>query len=184
MPTLSVVAMAMLESDELSRHDIHLAMIFLAIIAIAMVAQAVGLLVTSAFAAKLLHRVDGIANQVEQRTGPLLDKTHALVTDIAPKIHAMTTNVEQMSYTVRAKVDEMGETVSQLSRTVNDANDRTRAQVARVDGIVTQAVTATAEISGAVQEGIKGPVRQMVGLLAGLRAGLETLIERSPFGRG
>jgi hypothetical protein len=45
-------------------------------------------------------------------------------------------------------------------------------------------VTATAEISGAVQEGIKVPVRQMVGVLAGLRAGLETLIERSPFGRG
>ncbi len=97
----------------------------------------------------------------------------------------MTENAEQISYTVRAKVDELGVTVSELNDTVREFNGRTRAQVARVDGIVSDALGATEEISHTVQQGIKAPVRQIAGIIAGLKAGIETLIERSPFkGRG
>ena len=56
-------------------------------------------------------------------------------------------------------------------------------QVTRVDGIVSDALEATAEISQTLQQGIKGPVRQIAGVIAGFRAGLETLIQRSPFNR-
>jgi uncharacterized protein YoxC len=127
--------------------------------------------------------VDGIANIVEQRTGPILDRTNELLRDLSPKIHTVSTNVEQISYTVRAKVGELGATVSQLNETVQEINGRTRAQVSRVDGIVTNALVATEEISHTVQQGIKAPVRQIAGVIAGLKAGLETLIARSPFGK-
>jgi hypothetical protein len=35
-----------------------------------------------------------------------------------------------------------------------------------------------------VRESIKTPVRQIAGLIAGVKVGIETLIARSPFGRG
>jgi uncharacterized protein YoxC len=184
MPVSSGIASFMLQGADLTRHDIHLAMIFLAIIAIALVVQAAGIVFAAGFAAKLLHRVDGIANIVEQKTGPILDQTTQILTDLTPKIQSFTENAEQISYTVRAKVDELGVTVTQLNQTVQEINGRSRIQVARVDGIVTDALIATEEIASSVQQSIKTPVRQIAGVIAGLKAGLETLIARSPFGRG
>jgi methyl-accepting chemotaxis protein len=101
--------------------------------------------------------------------------------ELSPKVRSLTENAEQISYAVRTKVDELGVTVSELNETVREINGRTRVQVVRVDGIVTDALVATEEISQTVQNGIRGPVRQIAGVIAGLRAGLETLIERSPF---
>jgi uncharacterized protein YoxC len=184
MPVLSGAAVVLLQDSELTRHDVHLAMIFLFIIALALVVQAIGVVICGGFAAKLLHRVDSIGDIVEKRTGPMLDKTNALLDELAPKVKSFSENAEQISYTVRAKVDELGATVSELNDTVREINGRTRVQVSRVDGIVTEALVATEDISRTVQQGIKTPVRQIAGIIAGLRAGIETLIERSPFGRG
>jgi ABC-type transporter Mla subunit MlaD len=184
MPASFGIASFMLQNAELTTHDIHLAMIFIGIIAFALVGQAVFLGITSLFAAKLLHRVDGIANIVEQKTGPILDRTTQILDDLTPKIQSFTENAEQISYTVRTKVDELGETVRQLNETVQEINGRSRLQIARVDGIVTDALIATEEIAGSVRESIKTPVRQIAGLIAGVKVGIETLIARSPFGRG
>jgi len=66
---------------------------------------------------------------------------------------------------------------------VQEINGRTRMQVSRVDGMVTEVLVATSEISQSVQQSIKVPVRQVAGIIAGLKAGIETLIARSK-GRG
>lgn len=188
MPILNGAAMVLLQDAEFTRHDIHLAMIFLGIIALALVVQAIGVLISSAFGAKLLRQVNSIADIVETKTGPILDKTNQMLQDLAPKVQtitdkvqSLTENAEQISATVRVKVDELGVTVSELNETVREMNVRTAMQVARVDGIVSDALHATEEISQTLQQGIKGPVRQIAGIIAGVKAGLETLIERSPF---
>jgi methyl-accepting chemotaxis protein len=168
---------------ELTRHDIHWAMIFLGIIASSLALAALGVVVVCVFAYKLFLRIDAIGDIVEKKTGPILDRTNQLIAELGPKVQGITENVEQISYTVRGKVDELGVTVSQLNQTVSEINGRTRVQVSRVDGIVTDALTATQEISSSVQHSIKGPVKQVAGLVAGVKAGLETLIARSPFGR-
>jgi uncharacterized protein YoxC len=177
------MAFMMVGDGDLTRHDIHLAMIFLAVIALALVGQAIGVIIMGGFAAKLLHRVDSIGNIVEQKTGPILDRTGRLLEELEPKLRSMSENAEQVSYTVRSKVDELAVTVTQLNETVQEINGRARHKVARVDHMVNNALDATEEITTTVQQSIKAPVRQIAGVIAGLRAGLETLIERSPFGR-
>jgi methyl-accepting chemotaxis protein len=184
MPVSSGIASLILQSADLTRHDIHLAMWFLGGIMVALGVQAAGIVLAAGFAAKLLHRVESIANIVENKTGPILDQTTQILTELTPKIQSFTENAEQISYTVRSKVDELGVTVSQLNATVQEINGRSRIQVARVDGIVTDALIATEEIASSVQQSIKAPVRQIAGLVAGVKAGIETLIARSPFGRG
>jgi methyl-accepting chemotaxis protein len=181
MPQAGVAVMLFQESD-LTRHDIHLAMIFLCVIALALAAQAFGVLVSGIYARKLMGRVDSLAKMLEGRTVPILDKTSALIDELSPKVKALTENAEQISYTVRTKVDELAVTVSELNDTVKEINGRTRIQVARADGLVTEALIATSEISHSVTESIKVPVRQVAALMAGAKAGLETLIARSPFG--
>jgi methyl-accepting chemotaxis protein len=184
MPVLRVTAFAFCQENSLTQHDVHLAMIFIGIIAFSLVVQAIGVLIAGSFAAKLLHRVDGIANDVQQRTSPILDKASALLDDLSPKLTSITKNAEQISYTVREKVDELGVTASQINQTAHDLNGLTRIQVARVDAIVTDALLATEEISVTIQQGIRAPVRQIVGVIAGVKAAVETLVARSPFGRG
>jgi methyl-accepting chemotaxis protein len=183
VPVHSIAGVAILQTGEISGHDVHLLMIAAVIIAIAVVVAAGGLVATSVFAAKLLHTIDGVAKEAKDRTGPILDKTHALLTELTPKVHAITANAEQISYTVREKLDEIGETVSQINRTAQDTNARTRVQVAKVDGIVTDALNTAKDVSDTVQEGIRVPLRQVVGIVAGVKAAIEKFVDRSPFGR-
>jgi uncharacterized protein YoxC len=183
MPVHSVSGLAFFQTGDISGHDVHLLMVAVMIIAIAVVVAAVGLVATTIFAAKLLHSVDGVVKETKLRTGPILDKTNALLSDLTPKVHAITSNAEQISYTVREKLDEIGETVSQINRTAQETNARTKVQVAKVDGIVTEALNTAQDVSRTVQEGIKVPLRQVAGIVAGLKAGIEKLVERSPFGR-
>jgi uncharacterized protein YoxC len=184
MPVQSFAALAFFQTGDISGHDVHLLMIAAMIIAIAVVVAAVGLIATTICAAKLLHSVDGIVKEAKERTGPILDKTNALLQDLTPKVHAITANAEQISYTVREKLDEIGETVSQINRTAQDTNARTRVHVAKVDGIVTGALNTAEDVSQTVQEGIRVPLRQVAGIVAGVKAAVEKFVERSPFARG
>ncbi len=195
MPVLNGAAVVLLQDAEFNGHDVHLAMIFLFVIALVLVLQAMAVLIGGLFAAKLLVRMKGVVDRMERKTGPILDKTNQMLQDLAPQVHSfaqkvqtitdkvesLTENAEQISSTVRVKVDELGVTVSELNETVREMNVRTAMQVARVDGIVSDALHATEEISKTVQDGIKGPVRQIAGIVAGVKAGIETLVARSPF---
>ena len=183
MPVLIGAAVVVFQQDELTKRDIHWAMIFLCLIALAMVAQAIGVLISAAFGAKLLHRVSTIANIVETKTGPIMDRTAVILKDLEPKVKSVGDSAEHISSTVRVKVDELGATLSELNETMREINGRTRVQVVRADGIVTDALQATEEISQTVQHGIKAPLKQVAGVIAGVRAAMETLAARSPFGR-
>lgn len=198
MPVFRGAALILLQDAAFTRRDIHLAMIFLFVIALVAVLQAVAVMIGGVFAAKLLVRMQSVSDRMERKTGPILDKTNLMLHELAPQVHSfaqkvqsitdkvegLTENAEQISATVRVKLDELGVTVSELNETVREVNARTAMQVARVDGIVSEALHATEEISKTVQDGIKGPVRQIAGVIAGVRAGIETLVARSPFGKG
>jgi methyl-accepting chemotaxis protein len=183
MPVLIGAAVIVFQQDELTKRDIHWAMLFLAVIALALVAQAIGVLVGAAFGAKLLHKVNVIADIVETKTGPIMDRTANILKDLEPKVKSVGESAEHITSTVRVKVDELGATMTELNATMRDINGRTRVQVQRADNIVTDAMRATEEISQTVQHGIKGPLKQVAGVIAGVRAAVETLAARSPFGR-
>ena len=186
MPVLSGLAVFMQDSSQ-TQGDIHLSTVYLGIIAITLavlvLALLIGGLVAAVFASKLIKRAETAVKTVENKALPILDKANALILDLTPKIKNISENAEQISYTVRAKADELSYTITELNQTVLEINGKTRVQVTRVDGMVTEALETTEEISQTVQNGIKAPVRQIAGVIAGFRAGLETLIERSPFNR-
>ncbi|MGD0648358.1 MAG: hypothetical protein ABR971_10225 [Acidobacteriaceae bacterium] len=184
MPVLIGAAVVVFQStSELTQRDIHWAMLFLAVIALALVAQAIGVLVGAAFGAKLLRKVNVIADIVETKTGPIMDRTASILKELEPRVKSVGESAEHISSTVRVKVDELGVTMTELNATMRDINGRTRVQVQRADNIVSDALHATEEISQTVQHSIKGPVKQIAGVIAGVKAAVETLVARSPFGR-
>jgi methyl-accepting chemotaxis protein len=183
MITLNILALVFFQDAGSSAHDVHLMRLYVAFIAAALMLQALGILLVAVYAAKFLAVLHSISRNVEEKALPMIVRTSDLVRDLSPRITAISTNVEQVSYTVRAKVDELGETVSQLNKTVAEANSRTRVQVSRVDDMVSEALDTTEDISRTVQQGIRVPVREISAIIAGIKVAVETLIDRSPFGK-
>ncbi len=167
-------------SPEVSGRDIHLIMGSEAAIAAVMLLLLLGLLIAGIVALVYVKKLMAIVDQLHQKAMPLISKGTELVDDLSPKVRSITSNVEEISFTARAKVDEVSQTITQINRTVADINAKTQVQANRVHGIVTDALTTTKHVSDSVQEGIRVPVRQAAGIIAGVKAALQTLAEKSP----
>lgn len=184
MAGLSALAMWMLQTGgdgNQAARDNHMGVIWLCAIFVCLAAQAVGVCIAGAFAIKMFRKIEGLTNSFDQKTAPVIAKTEALLDELTPKVRAITTNAEEISYSLREQCTELSATLADLNRTVRDANARTRVQVSKVDGLVSEALTTTAEVSRTVQEGIRVPMRQIAGIVAGAKAAIETLVARSPF---
>jgi len=113
MQSLGCLGMALLQDDAGAlQHDVHLLMIFMAIIAIAVVIGFLLLAIGGIMVLGFARKAHAIMERIEGKASPLIDRSHALVEELSPKIRTITTNVEQISYTVRGKVDEFGATAT------------------------------------------------------------------------
>lgn len=131
-------------------------------------------------AESLIADVTAKVNPVIAKTQEIMEHTEKIVADLTPKIKNVSENIEQMSFTVRSKMDEVSDTITQVNKTVQqynvtaqEANLRTRGQIARVDGMVTDALNTTHEVSRNVQEGIRRPIRKAAEVVQGWKSTLE-----------
>ncbi|HEY4010660.1 MAG TPA: hypothetical protein VGM11_10955 [Acidobacteriaceae bacterium] len=184
MQSLGCLGMALLQEDAGSmQHDVHLMMIFMAIIAAGVICGFIGVGIAGMMGLKLVRKVEEMAERAEAKLSPMLDQSRLLIDELGPKVRTITTNVEQISYTVRGKVDEFSATASDINRTVKDVNARTQAKVTRVDAMVTDALNTAHHVSQTVQDSVRKPIQQVAGIIAGLKRGIETFVEKSPFAR-
>jgi hypothetical protein len=169
--------MWMQDPGSLSSGNSRLLMIFVGMVAFAMVVQAIVVIVTAIGAFKASKRALQIAEEVHTKLGPILDTTHNVLHDSAPKVKIITENLVETSHMVRSKARD-------FDVTATDLNAKTRAQAARVDGMVTSVLNTTADISDTLQRAVKVPVREFAGLVNGFKAGLDVLVGRAKqFGR-
>lgn len=166
------------EADSLSGRNTKLLMIFIGLLAGAIVVQTIIFLVMAIGLAKTQKKVMAIVEQVHEATLPTIKNVGELVRDTSPKVRVITDNLVETSHVVRAKAQEFDVTLS-------DVNDRTRKQVAHVDGMVSSALQATADLAASVNRIIQIPVREVSGLVNGFKAGLDVLVGRvKGFGGG
>jgi hypothetical protein len=146
--------------------------IFVGIVAFSMLVQAIAVIVLALGAIKARKRGLEIAEDLRVKVLPIITGAHELIRDNSPKVKVITENFVEASHIIRSKAQEFDVTAS-------DLNSKTRAQAARVDGMVTSVLNATAEISDSIQRGIKVPVREVTGMVNGLKAGLDVLVGRA-----
>src|SRR5258708_20527882 len=89
---------------------------------------------------------------------PVITGTRRLLDENGPKFSEMMTDSAEMLKGLREQVNRLGEVVK-------DVSDRTRAQVARIDGAVDQTVEQLGQASGAVKTAILSPVKQVDGIM-------------------
>ncbi|HUZ95165.1 MAG TPA: hypothetical protein VMU57_09660 [Edaphobacter sp.] len=160
------------DADSISSGNSKLLMIFVGMVAAALVVQAIALVVMAVGAAKARKRVLAIAEEVRAKAMPALESTQDFIANTAPKMITLAENLVETSNVVRSKAVEFDATLS-------DVNNKARVQAARADDIVTTILTGTAEVVNAVQHGISVPVREFNGLMNGLKAGLDVLVGRT-----
>ena len=137
-------AMWMQDAGALSSGNSKLLMFFVGMVAIALVAQAIALIAIAFGALKAGKRALDIADEmrtklmpiVENKLLPMVESTHEMLQDARPKVKVITDNLLETSHVVRSKALEFDVTASEV-------NSRTRAQVARVDGMVTSVLNST-----------------------------------------
>lgn len=160
------------DADAMSSGNTRLLMIFIGLVAVSMVIVAITVIIMAVGAAKTRKRVLEIVEEVREKAMPVISSTHELIRDTAPKMKIITENLVETSHIVRNKAQD-------LDATISEANSKTRAQVTRVDGMVTSVLDTTSDIAESIQRGIKVPIREVTGLVNGLKTGLDVLLGRS-----
>ncbi len=136
--------------------------VFLAVVAF--VVQTVVILamyrVTKATQDKIMPIVEAVT--------PIAGTVRRFADENAPKFSQMTTDMAAVLRSLQEQVNRLGEVVKEIS-------DRARAQVARIDGAVDQTVEQVQQASDVVKQAILGPVKQVDGIMHGIRAAISVV---------
>ena len=180
-----VSGLALWQTDSINSGNSKLLMLFVAVAAFALLAQAVIFGFMAFGALKAQKRIAGLVGELHAVAMPVLKKSHVLLEEVGPKVSEITENVKQISTIVREKVEEFEPTISaanvtlrEANLTAQDANLKARGQMARVDGMITQGLNAVGELAGTLQHGIGVPLREAAAVISGVKAGLDTLLGR------
>ena len=176
MTGIAMLNMWVDDPGALSSGNSRLLMIFVGIVAFCFLVQAIVWVGLAVGAMKLSKKVMGITDDLHRRALPIIGSAEHLLQETAPKIRVVTDNIVETSHLVRNKVTEFDATLSDANKTFVDANNKTRAQVARVDGMVSSALTRTASLGDMIHDSIRTPVKQVAGVVSGLKVGLDVLL--------
>jgi methyl-accepting chemotaxis protein len=182
---MAMLAMWFQETYTFSSGNAKLLMAFIALVAVSMFVQAIVTISVSLKAAKAMKDLAATAEEFKTKALPLITKAlplidaamdmghtaHTLLNETAPKVKLITDNLVETTNVVRHSAQE-------FDRTIADANMRTQRQVARVDGMVTAALTTTAEIVETVGNGIRGPVKKIAEIASQAKSAVEGVVAR------
>lgn len=160
------------EPGSLSAGNSRLLMFFVGMVAFAMLVQAIVVVVAVIGAVKARQRFLAIAEELREKSLPVIDSAHGMMHDLHPKVRTIAENLVETSHVVRTKAQE-------FDSTLTDVNQRARAQTERVDDMVSTVLDTTAGIASTIQKGVQVPVREFHGVMSGIKAGIDVLVGRS-----
>jgi uncharacterized membrane protein len=143
--------------------------LFIALTGIAILLQAIVLLLLYLGVRKSSAHMEALADEVKAKALPALESAQTLLRELTPKLHIIAENLTETTHSVRAQVERVDATVS-------DAVDRSRLQIIRADELLTRTLDRVEETSEMVHKTVVSPVRQVSGLIQGLTAGIEFLV--------
>ncbi|MGB8535456.1 MAG: hypothetical protein WCD57_03510 [Acidobacteriaceae bacterium] len=150
-----------------------LLVVFIAVAAISILMQA-GFTAATFFAArKAQKKIMNLADDVRLHALPAIMSSRELIQDVTPKLKLITENLTATTATLRAKTDQVGGLVGNVT-------ERAQVQASRVDGMVKGTLDQLTNAVHAIEQGVAVPVRQVSGILNGLRAGMDVMRKKTP----
>jgi hypothetical protein len=150
-----------------------LLVIFVAVAAISILMQAGFTVAMFLGARKAQKKLMGLADDVRLHALPVIMSSRELIQDVTPKLKQITDNLTATTATLRSKADRVGGLVENVT-------ERAELQASRVDGMVKVTLDQLTNAVHAIEHGVAVPVRQVNGILNGLRAGMDVMRKKSP----
>jgi hypothetical protein len=114
---------------------------------------------------RTVNRMKEKFEPVAEKAGPMLETLSATSVELVPRMMEISADALDISKSAKEQVHRLGELLT-------DFSDRARAQVARIDGAVEQTVGNVQHAGESVRDAVLTPVRQVNGVLAGIRTAL------------
>lgn len=117
----------------------------------------------------VFKKIQSKANSVIERAEPVIDSVRNIIDDAKPKISSIGSDAVDI-----AKIGKkQAERVSEL---VQDFSERTKVQVARIDGKVDETVDQVQSAAVAARDVFMKPVREVDGIFSGVRAAMSVYL--------
>jgi len=113
------------------------------------------------------------AREVIASTREIAEATRGMVTRLTPKVEAAVSDLSEVAHSLRTQTEDVQASVEQVL-------ERVRKQSGRVDTMFSNTLDAVDKASTFVASTVSKPVRQLAGLLAGLKAVVESLRASDP----
>jgi hypothetical protein len=113
-------------------------------------------------------RMEDRAQPVLEKALPILEAARSTLDEARPKIRTMM--AQTMEITTMAR-----DQVARIDALVNETAERARVQIERIDVMVGDTVDRVHETTAAVQNTILKPVREVNGVVSGVRAAISVL---------
>jgi len=114
------------------------------------------------------RRIEDKAVPVFDKAESLLNRVRSMVEESEPKIRDIIDKASEMTTVARDQVQR-------LDILVTDAAERARLQIDHIDAVVGDTVNRVQETTAAVQNTVLKPVREVNGVVSGLRAAISTV---------
>jgi uncharacterized protein YoxC len=147
-------------------------MVCIAVIAAAVVIQTIVLLGVLAGVGKALKSIKGELDDMKSSVLPFMDTTRDFITRLSPRVESTVIDVSELARLLRIQAADMEASVTQVLATV-------RLQTIRIDGMLTDSLDAVDKATDFVTKAVSKPVRQLSGMLAGIKAVIESLGSRN-----
>ncbi|HEY1766726.1 MAG TPA: hypothetical protein VGG26_03695 [Terracidiphilus sp.] len=143
------------------------------VVALSLLLQAVVLLAIFLAMRKAMVLARHEVEELRATVLPLLKDTRESLARVAPKIEETCDDVAALTHSLRGQVAE-------LQATTTDLVQRTRRQTARLDAMVTRIMDAADRAGGFMSQAVDKPMRQVSGILASVKAVVDTLRTPEP----
>jgi hypothetical protein len=115
----------------------------------------------------LQGKLEVILTHVTEHALPLIASSRVTLDELSPKLKTISDNLVEISETLKHESQN-------VKVSVDDVLEKTRAQTARVDEMVSGTLDGISHASAAIQQGVEVPLRHLHGIFNGLRAGFST----------
>jgi hypothetical protein len=139
---------------------------FVVVTALAVVLQAVVLVVLFLQLRRTAARVEETITDLNARLTPILSRVQLLVEDVSPRISGIVSDAAELTRLARSQGQK-------IDRILSETMERLRMQLIHVDQVLTGAMEAVEEAGTRLRDTVWGPVVKASAIIRGIQTGLE-----------
>ena len=151
-------------------------LILIALVAFAMLVQAIVLLAAFIALRKAARSVDQKIEELRSSVTPLIDNTRSLVTRLTPKIETTADDLAAFTHSLRVQSAD-------VQSAANELIARARIQGNRLDSMLSHVLDTLEHTGNILSDAVNKPIRQLSAILASVKAVIESLRNGVPESR-